>query len=338
MPLEPSQVRLGGVFSNGEIAMISRRSLGLPISLAVVMIVVLVALTIGWVILSVRGATSSSFSGLYWTLLTVGAALFILMVVGVVVYLTLSIKAINLNQRQSNFIDSVTHELKSPIASLKLYLQTLSRRTVSAEQRESFYQSMLGDVERLDQLINHLLDAARLEKGNAASDPPTDVDLAELLSGCCEQLQRRYQVPEASLTIDVASTLVRAPRVDLELIFRNLIDNAIKYAGSPPEVSVDSHFDTRRCEIVVRVADNGRGIPMHQRHKVFARFVRLGHELQRDKPGTGLGLYIVRTIVQRLRGRVTIRDRGALPGTVVEVRLPAEHLPAPTSVEQPVPA
>ena len=102
-----------------------RRSLRFPITLAIVMIVLLVVLTIGWVLLNVSGA--------YWTLLSVGTTFTVLLVVGVVLYLVLSIKAINLNRRQSNFIDSVTHELKSPIASMKLYLQTLSRRRVNQQ-------------------------------------------------------------------------------------------------------------------------------------------------------------------------------------------------------------
>ena len=100
-----------------------------------------------------------------------------LLVVGVVLYLVLSVKAINLNRRQSNFIDSVTHELKSPIASMKLYLQTLDRRQVSQEQQADFYRFMLEDIERLDQLINQVLDAGRLESGHDVGEP-ADVALA----------------------------------------------------------------------------------------------------------------------------------------------------------------
>jgi signal transduction histidine kinase len=116
--------------------------------------------------------------------------------------------------------------------------------------------------------------------------------------------------------------VVRARRNELELLFRNLIDNAVKYGASPPAVAVSLRLrPPDRAEIVV--ADNGRGIPRHLRRKVFGRFVRLGSELERDRPGTGLGLYIVRTIVRRLRGKVSIRDRGDQPGTAFEVQLPA---------------
>src|SRR5574340_305367 len=129
----------------------SRRSLRQPISLAIVMIVLLVALIVGWVLLAVSNALrGTGYAGVYWALLTVGTASMVLLVVGVVLYLVLSIKAINLSRQQSNFIDSVTHELKSPIASMKLYLQTLHRRAVSQQQQADFHRFMLEDLERLD--------------------------------------------------------------------------------------------------------------------------------------------------------------------------------------------
>src|SRR5688500_12483103 len=151
--------------------MFERKSLKLPITLGVVMIVLLVLLMVGWVLLAVFGALADDQrAGLYWALLSIGSTVLVFVLVGVVMYLTLSIKAINLSRRQSNFIDSVTHELKSPIASLKLYLQTLNRRKLSAEEQESFYKFMLEDVERLDSLINHLLDAARMDRSRTKSD------------------------------------------------------------------------------------------------------------------------------------------------------------------------
>ncbi len=141
-----------------------RRSLSVPIVLAVVMIVLLVVLTVGWVILAVVLAVQNAdSSAVYWALLPIGSTFILLLLVGVVLYLILSIKAINLTRRQSNFIDSVTHELKSPIASMKLYLQTLSRHQVSQEVQADFHRFMLEDLERLDHLINQMLDAGRLD-------------------------------------------------------------------------------------------------------------------------------------------------------------------------------
>ena len=298
-----------------------RRHLGLPITLAIVMIVLLVVLTAGWVLLAVFGAVSDKgYAGLYWTLLTVGTTFMILLVVGVVLYLVLSVKAINLNRRQSNFIDSVTHELKSPIASMKLYLQTLNLRQVSQEQQADFYRFMLEDVHRLDHLINQVLDAGRLETDRRDGEVE-DVALAGLLRECAATVCLRYHLPSDTVRLDLQPCVVRARRVDLEMIFRNLIDNAVKYAGSQPEVEVTLRPQSDGCTLT-RIGDNGRGIPQKLRRKIFGRFVRLGLELQREKPGTGLGLFIVRTLVKRLGGRVRVHDREAGSGTVFEIQLP----------------
>ena len=133
-----------------------RRSLGWPILLGVVLIGSLVALTVGWVLVSIAAALGSGNAAFYWAVLGVGVALLVVVLAGVIVYLALTVKAIALSQRQSNFIDSVTHELKSPLASLKLYLQTLTRRSVPAEQQADFHRFMLQDVERLDGLPRHV--------------------------------------------------------------------------------------------------------------------------------------------------------------------------------------
>jgi signal transduction histidine kinase len=299
-----------------------RRSLHLPITLAIVMIAILAVLTVGWVLLAVFGALASArFAGLNWTILSVGTAFIVLLLVGVVLYLGLSIKTINLNRRQSNFIHSVTHELKSPIASMKLYLQTLSRRPVSQEEQASFYQFMLEDLDRLDRLINHVLEAGRLD-----TMPPDgeveDVAMADLLDECANTVCLRYRLPSGTVRLDAQPCSVQARRVDLEIIFRNLMDNAVKYAGSEPQVEVVLR---RRPNgnVVTQVRDNGTGIPHKLRRRVFGRFVRLGHELEREKPGTGLGLYIVRNLVRRLGGRVRLRDHEAGSGAMFEVELPA---------------
>ena len=166
--------------------MLPRRSLGWPITLGVVMIVLLVALLVGWVLVVVVAASRTSASGYWWAILAVGATFLALVLVGVVLYLLISIKEIRLNQRQSNFIDSVTHELKSPLASLKLYVQTLSRRNVTEAQQADFHRFMLEDLERLDSLINHMLDTARLNINLPAADA-TDVELSHVLRRCAKR-------------------------------------------------------------------------------------------------------------------------------------------------------
>jgi two-component system, OmpR family, phosphate regulon sensor histidine kinase PhoR len=313
--------------------MFERRSLGLPITLAVMMFVVLLALTVGWVLLNVFVmAADERRTGLYLALLSVGSVLLTSVIVGTALYLTLTIKAISLSQRQSNFIDSVTHELKSPIASLKLYLQTLNRRHVSAAEQEAFYKDMLEDVERLDQLINHLLDAARLEK-DRVGPPPGDVRLDEVIRSCATGVCLRHHVPADVVQLDLAPCLVQAATVDLELVFRNLIDNAVKYADDDrPEGKVTLRADTGG-QVVARVSDNGRGIPPPLRKRLFGRFVRAGSELERDKPGTGLGLYIVQTMIGRLGGKIRVRDHEGASGATFEVQLPGKPIEEPGRAE-----
>ncbi|MCX7413649.1 MAG: HAMP domain-containing sensor histidine kinase [Planctomycetia bacterium] len=302
-----------------------RRSLGWPILLGVVLIGSIITLGVGWVLVSIAAALGSKNAVFYWATLGVGVALLVLVLVGVIIYLALTVKAIALSQRQSNFIDSVTHELKSPLASLKLYLQTLTRRPVSAEQQADFHRFMLQDVERLDTLIDHLLDAAKTLQRRPAQGFE-HASLAPVLERARETAIQRHQVPAESIRIDCWPAadvpLVRGREADLEIVFRNLIDNAVKYSLPHPQVEVTVESKPKG-RIVVRVADNGPGIPLAQRANVFRRFTRLGSELERSTPGTGLGLFLVRSLVKQLRGKVTVKDRSPDRGTVLEVDLPA---------------
>jgi signal transduction histidine kinase len=302
--------------------MSARRSLSTPIWLAIAMIALLVVLTVGWVLLAVVGALKDArLSGMYWALLPIGATFILLLVVGVVLYLILSIKAINLTRRQSNFIDSVTHELKSPLASMKLYLQTLDRHRVDQRMQADFHRFMLEDLERLDRLINQMLDAGRLDAAPPAEERE-EVELAELLRTCAAAVAASYRVPSDTIKLDLVPATVVGRRIDLDVAFRNLLDNAVKYAGAPPRVEVRLR-PAAKGRLLVQIADNGRGVPAHLRRKIFGRFVRLGVELERDKPGTGLGLHIARTLISRHRGTIRVRDPRKGPGTVFEVSLPA---------------
>jgi two-component system, OmpR family, phosphate regulon sensor histidine kinase PhoR len=299
-----------------------RRSLGWPILLGVVLIGSIIALGVGWVLVSIAAALGSKNAAFYYALLGVGVALLVLVLVGVIVYLALTVKAIALSQRQSNFIDSVTHELKSPLASLKLYLQTLTRRPVSPEQQADFHRFMLQDVERLDTLIDHLLDAAKTLQRRPAQATETAA-LEPVLARACANAVRRYGVPEGSVRLDCDAGLrVRGREADLEIVFRNLVDNAVKYSLPEPFVVVTAQA-AQQGRAVVRVADNGPGIPISQRTNVFRRFTRLGSELERSTPGTGLGLFLVRSLVKQLRGKVTVKGRLPDRGTIMEVEIPA---------------
>jgi two-component system phosphate regulon sensor histidine kinase PhoR len=293
--------------------MLKRPSLTAPITLGVVMIVLVVILVVIWII-------GLLFSVGNLAILATGTVLLAGVLGGVIAYLTLTVKAFNLNRRQSNFIDAVTHELKSPIASLKLYLQTMARRSVDQQQQQDFHKIMLEDVERLDSLINHLLDAARIERKVEASSEQ-DVRLDQLLEQCGSAICIRYQVPSETVQIDSPQVTVRSQLIQLEILFRNLIDNAVKYGGSPPRVQVRVRPNADRG-VMVSILDNGAGIPSNQRRKVFGRFIRLGNELERSTPGTGLGLYLVRNVIKAINGSIRVSDRELGSGTEFEVMLP----------------
>jgi signal transduction histidine kinase len=296
--------------------MLERRSLRAPLILGVVLIVLVVILGAIWAVANILGITDSDQS-VVWTLFIIGSFLLVGILAGVIVYVTLTVKAFKLNQRQSNFIDSVTHELKSPIASLKLYLQTMSRRTVDEEQQRDFHRIMLDDVERLDALINHLLDAARIERGIQNEGAET-FRLDELLRQCATAACMRYRAAPDTVQVDAPQITVHGQLVQYEILFRNLIDNAVKYGGSPPKVVASIRMEegkNRGEHVTVSIVDNGAGIPQEMRRKIFGRFVRLGSELERSRPGTGLGLHLVRTISKAVGANIRIRGRKEVDGT-----------------------
>ncbi len=298
--------------------MFERRSLTAPITLGVVMIVIVVILMAVWIIGNWLSAKKIETSPpVFYTILATGSILLAGMLAGSIAYLTLTVKAVNLNRRQSNFIDSVTHELKSPIASLKLYLQTLDRRTVDEQQQKDFHRFMLEDVERLDSLINHLLDAARIDRGTDLKENEV-FRLDELLKSCARAATARYGMPDETIKVDLPVIVIKSRLIQLEILFRNLVDNAIKYGGSPPNVEIVAQFNGSD-QVQVSIIDNGNGIPTNQKRKVFGRFVRLGNELERSRPGTGLGLHLVRNAVKSVRGSVRILDRRDQSGTEFRV-------------------
>jgi len=298
--------------------MFERKSLKWPILLAIVMIVMLIGLTIGWILITIFGAN--------WILLSVGSSMFVFVLLGVVLYLVWSIQQINLNRRQSNFIDAVTHELKSPIASLKLFLQTLGKRNIDEAQRQEFYHSMLDDVDRLDQLITQLLDVARLQQDSNEPEPESWVAIKSTLEDFTDKLVAQHHINRDCVSIECPPCDVWARRVDIDILVRNLIDNALKYAGKPPVVDIKVRVDSQSGNITILVSDNGIGIPRHLHRKIFRRFYRVGNELERTKPGTGLGLFLVRSIVRRIRGSIRVVDLPKNSGSRFELVLPQSRL------------
>jgi two-component system phosphate regulon sensor histidine kinase PhoR len=291
----------------------TKTRLRLPITLSVVLMALNVSLMICWIVLLARQTG--------WGALIVGVIVFAVILLGLSFYLVLIIKEVRLNQRQANFVDSVTHELKSPIASLKLYLETLVMRSVTDEQRNRFYHVMGEELDRLDHLISQLLEVGRLDAIGEQSEPE-DIHLETMLHKCgaaaCALHKREEQT---TITYDVQPAVIHARPLVVETVFRNLMDNAIKYAGDPPAVEVQVRV-TDRGRVATRISDNGHGVPPELRKRIFGMFYRAGSELTRRQKGTGLGLYIVNTLVRQMKGRVSVHGRTNQTGSVFEVDLP----------------
>lgn len=299
--------------------MIRRSSLKWPIILGTTLLVLIVALLVFWIIWGV--ATR------YWAFLTIGIVFIALILVGVTLYLILSIKEVRLTQRQANFIDAVTHELKSPIASIKLYLQTMDLRDVGPEQQREFHRFMLEDVQRLDGLIDDLLEAAKLDH-RQRDEATEDIDPVPILQSCIDALRRRYEFRPDAIQVEAVPCLIRGRQHDIEMILVNLLDNAAKYGGSPRQILIQILL-RGSTRVILRVSDNGGGIPSDMKRNIFARFVRGGSELERHTKGTGLGLYLVRELIAKMKGRINVVSRGPLSGATFEVDLPGRKAAPP---------
>ncbi len=299
-----------------------RRHLSLPIWSSAVLMTINIALMVVLIVLLSQEKL--------WLALTLGSVALGISLFGMSLYSFLTIKEIQLNRRQSNFVDSVTHELKTPIAALRLYLDTLILREPEPKDRHEFYLTMNSELARLDGLINQLLEVARLDAIGHQNEPET-VQLEDLLRSCAEAacLHHKQEIAEV-FHFEISPLALTSRRMLLEMIFGNLLDNAVKYGGTPPRVTVHA-FARGRDRVVVRVRDNGPGVAPENRRRIFKLFFRGSDELQRTKTGTGLGLYIVRTLVGFLKGRVAVLDVDSGTGSVFEVTLPGRDLQIPES-------
>lgn len=222
--------------------------------------------------------------------------------------------------RQRVFLDAMTHELKSPLASVRMCAETLGRPELPEARRQPVIDMLLTDVGRLSGLIDDVLAASRLADkrfGRGASV----VALSEIVGRSVEQAALRHGLDAAEIDcqLDAGCVVVGEPRA-LSIVFVNLIDNAIKYSEPPPEVRVvgTASDDT----VVITVSDRGIGIDPRDRKRIFKRFVRADHEAVRSRHGTGLGLTVAAAMVRRSGGRLDIASPGVGHGTTVTIRWP----------------
>lgn len=286
-----------------------RKIIGLIV--LVVCLTVAVTLSFSWIILHWRQGV----------LLFFGVVFFLAIIVGLILNTSFLLREIRRNEQHDSFLHAVTHELKTPIASIRLYLETLQRRDVNDEKRQEFYQTMLDDTSRLLGTVNQVLKAGEVGYGRTA-EHRTDVDLAELARECVELARTRHRLsPEAMRLEDSngSATRVNANGEELRIALGNILDNAVKYSDGRVHVGVKI-AETRDGNVALRVRDEGVGIPPQELKRVFKRFYRVPGRTQ--VKGTGLGLFIVRSIARTHGGRVSIESEGEGHGTTVVLELP----------------
>jgi signal transduction histidine kinase len=300
-----------------------RRSIGLPLALGIVLAILLLALAVGWQILVVAEPrpVAAGLSTLDWVLLVLGTLFFVLVLAGMVWLSAWLIMEMRLNQRQRAFLDAVTHEMKTPLASLRLYVDTLTRHDPEPERRRHFLSLMQNDLARIDRTVDQVLAAARAEEPSRKVRRGR-VRLAEILRECIREVQSRHALPDASMQLECPTDpAVRGDAGELGVVFRNLLDNAVKYSDAPVEVRVRVAEVGDRVD--VDISDRGIGIPVRELRKIFQRFYRVGRDVQRTAAGLGLGLFIVRNLVRRQGGRVVAKSEGSGAGSRFVVTLRA---------------
>ncbi len=253
----------------------ARRSIGPPLTVGIVLMVLLVALAVGWQMLVWSGASPPDLrlATREWVLLVLGTVFFLLVMVGLVWLCLWLVREMRLNQRQRAFLDAVTHELKTPLASVHLYLDTLSRHEPDREQRREFVARMREDLDRLDRTVEMVLVAARAEE-RGARPMRERVELGGLLVRAIEEIRERHRLPEDAVRLrDGAAPAVSGDSAELELIFSNLLENAVKYSDEPVHVRVAAR-PSADGRVNVEIADRGIGIPRPELRRIFQRFYR----------------------------------------------------------------
>jgi two-component system, OmpR family, sensor histidine kinase SenX3 len=291
-----------------------RGAIAFFITLGVLLVGLAIALNIGWIILNDRAVAFA----------VLGVILFSLLIAGVVLNTVFLVREIRRNERQDSFLNAVSHELKTPIASIRLYLETLQRRPVDEEQRQQFYKIMLTDSDRLLATVEQVLKAGQLGQRHRQQNR-TIIDLASLLTECINVTLQRHHLAVESILLepvpgDVRLKVVGIPE-DLRTAIINVLDNAVKY--SPEGVHVRCSLAiTRYTWVTLRISDQGMGLPSSEYKRIFKRFYRVPGRSTVKIKGTGLGLFLVRNIARQHGGDVTASSAGTSFGTTITFTLP----------------
>jgi two-component system, OmpR family, sensor histidine kinase SenX3 len=292
---------------------VSRRGkIAFFLSLGILLAAASVAVGFGWIILNWQESVK----------VLLGIIFFGAVVAGLVLNTSFLVREIRRNEQHDSFINAVTHELKTPIASIRLYLQTLQRREIEDSQRREFYRLMLEDTNRLMNTVEQVLKAG---KAGARRGEQVNVDFAALVEECVNRARTSHHLqPEAlryQSSLNGGGSEVKGDPEDLRTAISNILDNAIKYSANNVDVSVQLNLEQEK-RLVLRVQDRGVGIPPGELKSIFKRFYRVRGRARAQIRGTGLGLFLVRTIAKRHGGRVSAESHGEGSGATFILELP----------------
>ena len=291
------------------------------IILGIGLVVLAVALNVGWIILNWREGV----------LLFFGIVFFALLIAGMVVNTIFLVREVRRSEQHDSFINAVTHELKTPVASIRLHLETLQRRELPESRKQEFYRLMLKDADRLTDTIEQVLRAGRAGDKRAGKEK-VDVDFGQLVRDCVEAIRNRYHLQSdvlryQELAANGGGVHVRGSQEDLRTAVSNVLDNAVKYSGDHVDVEVRLEAaDGKR--VMLSVEDQGVGIPPEDLKRIFRRFYRITHRSLTQVKGTGLGLFIVKSIAKKHGGTAFALSEGEGYGATVVIELPKMESPA----------
>jgi len=292
-----------------------RGTIAFFLCLGIGLVALAVALNVGWIILNWREGV----------LLLFGIIFFALIIAGVVVNTIFLVRELRRSEQHDSFINAVTHELKTPVASIRLHLETLQRRKLPETQKQEFYRLMLSDADRLTETVEQVLRAGRAGDKKTGREK-TEIDFRQLVRECMEATRTRHHLQPQALRYEEpasngAGVRVQGSAEDLRTAVFNVLDNAIKYSGDNIDVRVRLETpDDKR--IVLRVQDRGIGIPPEDVKRVFKRFYRVARRSMAHVKGTGLGLFIVKAIAKKHGGKVVAESEGEGQGTTIILELP----------------
>ena len=292
-----------------------KKTVAFAITLGVLVAAVALVLNVSWIVLNWREVVP----------LILGVIFFGFIIAGVILNTIFLVREVRRNEQQDSFLNAVTHELKTPITSIRLYLETLQQREVDEAQRREFYQVMLEDTQRLMGTVDQVFRAARVVQKNAVLNK-SEVEVGPLVQDAVELARSRHHLsPEAmawELDGKPAEHLsVAGDRDELSTALSNVLDNAVKYSQKDTRIRVEVVTPDLQ-KVLIKVHDNGVGIPRGELKRVFKRFYRVLTPGSTQVKGSGLGLFIVRAIARRHGGSAYAESEGPGKGTAVTIELP----------------